>query len=127
MAKWSDMTPAERSDEMKRRQATAKRNKKHNKRQANSWVKHYVCKHCGQKFDDKYRLANHIRYDHPKAKKGAKHGSHSAEAQEDHSPHIFYLFGKVETIIEHYASSAGIPWAPVATGVAELIRRKAVR
>lgn len=124
---WDKLTPEERSAEMKRRQQVAKGNKKLAKRQANSRVKHYTCKKCGEKFDDKYSLANHVRYQHPKRGKRKGGASGDGSAQEGHSKdgleaHAAYLFGKCETIIEYYASSNGIPQQALAERVSTLLR-----
>lgn len=117
---WNKMTPEERSAEMKRRALVAKKRGKKMGRPK----KHqsYKCSKCGKKFDDKYRLANHVRYQHPK--KGVKNGRSSQTSEADHSNHISYLFGKVETIIEHYAASAGVSRSALASGVGSLLLGK---
>jgi hypothetical protein len=38
--------------------------------------------------------------------------------------HISYIYGKIETIIEHYADSAGVSRATLARGVGSLLQRK---
>lgn len=133
------MTPEERSAEMKRRRAVQRKNeKKASKKGPAKGKKGYKCKHCNKPFKDKYRLANHIRYEHPKrAKKANEAGPEASlrnlermgqdgvsrqESQEDHSHHVSYIFGKVETIIEYYARSNGVPYAALAEGVAGLLR-----
>jgi hypothetical protein len=69
-----------------------------------------------------------------KATKGASsNGTHArikaATAEGHEAPqyegHIGYLFGKIESLIEHYADSSGVPRAVVASGVLQLFRRKA--
>ena len=67
-----------------------------------------------------------------KATKGAssngKHVRHQAVASPEtpqYEGHIGYLFGKIESLIEHYADSSGVPRAVVASGVLQLFRRKA--
>lgn len=89
MAKWSDMTKAERSEEMRRRQRVGAANRKHHKRQANSRV---------------------------------RHGKDSTK-----DVHVSYLYGKVETIIEYYANSNGIPVSTLTAGVASLLRHQESR
>lgn len=39
--------------------------------------------------------------------------------------HISYIYGKVETIIEYYSNSNGVPVSAIASGVAGLLRRQA--
>jgi len=120
---WDKLTPEQRSEEMKRRQKIANGKKGHKKRQANSGVKHYTCSKCGKRFPDKYLIANHVRFHHPK--KGVKHGGTQAQAsahEEDQAQHVSYIYGKVETIIEYYARSNGVPYSTLAEGVASLLR-----
>ena len=119
---WDKMTPEQRSAEMKRRAA---KGRKKDAKTGKKGKKGYKCSHCGKPFKDKYRLANHIRNDHPKKgakNKGARSTQAQAQPQEDHSHHISYIFGKVETIIEYYARSNGVPYATLAEGVAGLLR-----
>lgn len=35
--------------------------------------------------------------------------------------HVAYIYGKIETIIEYYARSNGVPFAALASGVASLL------
>lgn len=58
----------------------------------------------------------------------AREKEHDSSTQApEGTAHLYYVFGKVETFIEHYADSAGISRTTLALGVAELIRAKARR
>ncbi|HEX9430870.1 MAG TPA: hypothetical protein VF944_10880 [Candidatus Bathyarchaeia archaeon] len=93
---WKKMTPEERSAEMKRRMGKRSRGVK--------------------KSAAKVKAAN----------KSTRVKEHKDDGREENSNHIAYLFGKVETIIEHYASSAGVPRAALASGVGRLLQGKEV-
>lgn len=58
-----------------------------------------------------------------KLRREVKHGSSKKGIEE----HVAYLYGKVETIIEYYASSNGISQSSLASGVASLLRGKESR
>jgi hypothetical protein len=88
--KWSEMTAAERSAEMKRRQAVAKANGRGGKR--------------------------------GKRKYSRKEKEDASSPQAELEKHTWYLFGKVETILDLYSASAGIPRAALTRGLARLLR-----
>ncbi len=54
-----------------------------------------------------------------KANSKRKETTNERKAQAEH---ISYLYGKVETIIEYYARSNGVPFSTLAEGVASLLR-----
>ena len=92
MASWKEMTKEERSAEMKRRRAVADSRKKGKKSTRRTTTR-----------------------------RASSNGRHTEE-KENLSSHIHYLFGKVETIIEYYAGSNGIPKSALAEGIAGLLR-----
>jgi hypothetical protein len=57
-------------------------------------------------------------------RKTTKRGDNESSPAQDYSNHISYLFGKVETIIDHYSAGAFVPRAPLARGLAELLLHK---
>lgn len=95
-AYWDKMTPEQRSAEVKRRMAnrTKKPKRKYTKRAKG----------------------------HKPNKKGASNDG-STQAHDHIETHASYIFGKVETIIEYYANSNGIPKSTLAERVADLLRR----
>jgi hypothetical protein len=92
---WSTMTPEERSAEMKRRVAKGKRNKEKSTKRKNS----------------------------RSTRRASSNGRGSQEVSD--KDHVSYLYGKVETIIEYYSHSNGLPFPTLASGVAALLRSKA--
>lgn len=144
---WDNLSAEERSAEMKKRRAKAKANghtpgrKKGTKNKAtrgarkvdnkNTAPKVYRCKKCDQQFADKYQLANHVRYAHPKRggkRKGAQLNADQAAQDLHHQheieKHAWYLFGKVETHIDLYSASSGVPRSALAKRVGELLRHQ---
>lgn len=91
--KWSEMTAAERSAEMTRRQAVAK------------------AKRNGEKPKRKYTRRN-----------GSKKADDNHSQDHEVEKAAWYLFGKVETIIDIYSASSGIPRAALTAGLARLLR-----
>ncbi len=66
-----------------------------------------------------------------KVKKGHKHGNssrHEKVSKNGETPnlevHIAYVFGKVETLLEHYADSAGLSRTALTNGLAEIFLHK---
>lgn len=96
---WSKLSPDERSAEMKRRMATRKSNGK-------------------KKSTKRVKKSN-------RTKARRDNGNGPTQTQEAHTleGEIKYLYGKVETLIEFRAHSNGIPFATLAEGVANLLRR----
>lgn len=112
---WASKSPEERSEIMRQRMLKRKKNAK--KAAKNK----YPCPQCDEVLKSGPKLANHIRYHHPKKGKRAHAGPQVEDLGQFHTA---YVFGKVETLIEHYADSAGISRPALALGVAELIQRK---
>lgn len=79
----------------------------------------YTCAACEQEFSSKQAYANHVRYLHPKAGR-ADDGSTQAQAAPDYKEHIAYLFGRLESEIEHYCRRQRVPFSIIASGVAGL-------
>ena len=52
----------------------------------------------------------------------AKHND--SGTKDETEKHIWYLFGKVETITELYSASAGVPRATLAAGLSRLLRHQ---
>jgi hypothetical protein len=82
-----------------------------------------------RKAEMKRRIAKRAR---TLKQKGTAVSVHSIHRQEDHvagpapfESHIAYLAGKCDTTIERYAISNGIPYAPLAAGVAAVLQRSA--
>jgi erythromycin esterase-like protein len=139
---WDNMSPEERSAEMKKRRAKAKANghtpgrkkgtRNKNLRTKSTAPKVYACKHCGQQFPDRYKLANHVRYTHGKKRGGKRKGaqldadeaSQDLHHQHEIEKHAWYLFGKVETHIDLYSASSGVPRSALAKRVGELLRHQ---
>ena len=138
---WDNMSPEERSEEMKKRRAKAKANGKtpgrkkgtrsKNLRSKSTAPRVYQCKKCEQQFADKYQLANHVRYAHPKRggkRKGAQldadEAAQNLHHQHEIEKHAWYLFGKVETHIDLYSASSGVPRSALAKRVGELLRHQ---
>lgn len=95
MASWKDMTPEQRSGEMKKRRAVAKANKR--------------------------KPGRKKRAKQTRKAKGAQQDGHSSP-KDELEKHSWYLFGKVETILDIYSASAGIPRAALTRGLARLLR-----
>jgi hypothetical protein len=51
-------------------------------------------------------------------------GQEETGATADYSNDISYLWGKVETLIEHYCDSSGVPRAIATSGLAGILRSK---
>lgn len=86
----------------------------------------YPCGRCDRVFKSKQALGNHLTRTHKQGRKtttrrASSNGRHTEE-KENLSSHVHYLFGKVETIIEYYASSNGVPKSALAEGIAGLLR-----
>ncbi len=110
---WSKMTPEERSTEMKRRRAKAvKPKRKYTKR-----AKKFACKQCGELFVNVNKLANHVRYKHPKNKGVTSHGTKSSEAQ------IAYAFGHCEAWLQGFCERFELPVKDVARKVGGFLQR----
>jgi hypothetical protein len=66
----------------------------------------------------KHRLARETQTTAVVATKGAVRHEPEAPCLDTH---VAYLFGKVETLVEYYASSNGLSYAALATGVSRLL------
>lgn len=130
---WDKMTPEQRSAEMKRRRAKGGRKKKASgsaKRAGRPKLmtegSKKFCSKCGTEVKDRAAFANHVRYHHPKRGRSAAREELSVNGspQEDHREHVTYLYGKVETILEHYSHRSGVPYPTLAEGVAGLLRHQ---
>lgn len=97
---WSKLSPEERTAEMKRRYLKGRRKlKKKGKVKRVNKPKHRTNEGTKERVNAKSGVDNHIAY----------------------------LYGKVETILEHYAHSNGVPFTTLAHGVARLLQHPASR
>lgn len=137
MASWANLNEEERKAEMarrmgmrkatKRRRATVRRTKR--KKQQNRSMECPMC----HKQVSLNNINRHLSVTHQLKKREVKRVlngtqeaaiAHQAQggATADFSNDISYLYGKIETLCEHYAHSNGIPVTALAEGLAQLLR-----
>lgn len=84
--------------------------------------KRFKCKVCGRKFDATWQVAQHARKKHPKQKLTETSTEESDNGDAGFiQNHTSFAFGHVQTWLDIYAGSTGIPSALLADRVARLL------
>lgn len=81
--------------------------------------KKFRCKVCGRKFEATWQVAQHARKKHPKDKTLTTEGEGSDDGFLQN--HTSFAFGHVQTWLDIYAGSSGIPSALLTDRVARLL------